>query len=63
MKVIMILLLTGLTLTSNNAVAGTAYLTGERSDGMMRICYYDYMGSTIVFSIPSTRLCPLTQRI
>ena len=42
------------------AYAGTAFFTYEKTSGMTKICYYDYLGSEIAITLPSTRLCPLT---
>lgn len=42
------------------AVAATAFLSGERSSGMNKICYYDHLGSTVAITIRAVELCPLT---
>ena len=36
------------------------FLTGERTSGFNKICYYDKLGSTYTINISSTSLCPLT---
>lgn len=57
----------GLVLLFNLAIAvhysragGTAFYVGERVSGLYKICYYNYMGSTIAITIKSYQLCPLT---
>lgn len=52
--------LTIFTATATTAVAGTAFLTGERTSGMNKICYYDHLGSTVAITIGATELCPLS---
>jgi len=44
----------------NKAEAGQAYLTGSKIDGIVRHCYYNYMGSTYIQTIPAINLCPLS---
>ena len=45
---------------SFNAFAGTAFFKYEYTSGMNKICVYDYLGSDVVITIQSTRLCPLS---
>lgn len=42
------------------AQAGTAFFSYETTSGMSKICYYNYMGSTVAITISVTSLCPLT---
>jgi len=42
------------------AEAGTAFFSYETNAGMNKICYYNYLGSTIAITISSTSLCPMT---
>ena len=44
----------------NPAYAVTCFLTGHRTSGMYKICYYNCLGSTVAITIKSTQLCPLT---
>ena len=46
-----------------DAFAGTAFLVGERTTGMTKQCYYDYLGSEYVRTIKSTQLCPLSIQV
>jgi len=57
------LILTTLIALSFSASAGTAFLTGERTTGMTKQCYYDYLGSTYTRTVKSYDLCPLTIRM
>lgn len=38
------------------------FSTGERSDGMYKICYYDCLGDTVAITIGRVELCPLSIR-
>ena len=49
-----------LTLGFTNAYATTGFLSGERTSGMNKICYYDVLGSTYTLNISSVALCPLS---
>ncbi len=49
-----------LLILSFNAVAGMAFLKYERISGMNKICVYDHMGSDVVITIKSYKICPLT---
>ena len=42
------------------ANATTGFLTGERTGGMNKICYYDVLGSTYTLNISAVELCPLS---
>ena len=55
--------LTILTTTATTAVAGTAFLSGEQTSGMNKICYYDHLGSTVAITISSVELCPLSIQV
>ena len=48
---------------SASAYAGTAFLTGEKTTGMTKQCYYDYLGSEYVRTVSVTALCPLTIQV
>lgn len=56
MKRLMLVLL----LISSSAFAGTAFFKYERTSGMNKICFYDYLGSEIAITIGAVQLCPLT---
>jgi len=45
---------------SSIANAATGFLTGERTSGMNKICYYDVLGSTYTLNIGAVDLCPLS---
>ena len=49
-----------LTLACLPVSAATAFLTGEKTSGFNKICFYDNMGSEVAITIKSTDLCPLT---
>jgi len=40
--------------------AVTCFKSGERTDGMYKICYYDCLGSTVAITVKSHQLCPLS---
>jgi len=46
--------------TPDNAYAATCFLTGERTSGMHKICYYDCLGGTVAITIGGLELCPLS---
>lgn len=58
-KILGLLLIT----VSMTAYAATAFLTGERTSGMHKICYYDHLGDTVAITIKAYELCPLTIRL
>lgn len=43
---------------SANATIG--FLTGERTSGLNKICFYNVLGSTYTLNIKSIELCPLS---
>jgi hypothetical protein len=45
---------------SFNATAGIAFFKYERMSGMNKICVYDHLGSDVVITIASYKLCPLS---
>ncbi len=46
-----------------SAVAGTAHLVSERTKGMNKICFYDYLGTETAINVKPTELCPLTIQV
>lgn len=52
-----------LALFSAPSFAGVAFYKGERVSGMNRICYYDYLGSTVAITISAASVCPATIEI
>ena len=38
----------------------TAFYTGERPDGNVTQCYYEYAGDTYIYTVRSWQLCPTT---
>ena len=42
------------------ANAAMAFLKGEKTSGLNKICFYDHMGSEVAITIKSTDLCRLT---
>jgi hypothetical protein len=46
-------------LISSVTYAGTAFYTGERTTGMTKQCYYDYLGNQYTITLDSYKLCPL----
>jgi hypothetical protein len=50
-------------LISSPAFAGTAYLKGEKTTGMTKQCFYDYMGSQYTITIKNYELCPYTIQV
>jgi hypothetical protein len=49
--------------TSLSAYAGTAFLTGEKTTGMTKQCFYNYLGSEYTRTVRSHELCPLSIRV
>jgi hypothetical protein len=45
------------------AYAGTAYYTGERTTGMTKQCYYDYLGNEYTKTIRSYEVCPTSIQV
>lgn len=45
---------------SEYQVAVLCFKTGERVDGMNKICFYDCLGSAAAITIGATQLCPLS---
>jgi hypothetical protein len=45
------------------AFAGTAFLTGQRTTGMTKQCYYNYLGSEYTNTISAVKLCPLSMQV
>lgn len=43
-----------------SANASACFLTGERTTGMNKICYYDCIDGTRAITVRSTTLCPLS---
>lgn len=58
-----IILLTVLLMTSINAKAATAYLTGEYITGTTKQCYYNYGLGTYTLTIKAYSLCPLSIQV
>jgi len=50
-------------LLAATAYAGTAFYTGERTSGMNKVCYYDYLGSTYTANVRSYQMCPTSIRV
>ena len=48
---------------SASAYAGTAFLTGEKTTGMTKQCFYDYLGSEYTITIKAHKLCPLSIKV
>ena len=64
-KIIAVVVLSVVFITSiaYTVYAGTAIYTGEKVDGMYKICYYDYCGSTVAITKRSYELCPLSIQV
>ncbi len=56
-------LILALLLISSAAFAGTAFFKYERTSGMKKICFYDYLGSEVAITIGAVQLCPLTIQV
>lgn len=56
-KLILIIIIV---LAAGAAYANFCILTGERIDGLYKICYYDCPGGTAAVTIASYELCPLS---
>lgn len=42
---------------------GTAFKSGERTTGMTKICFYNYLGSTYTKTVSNIELCPLSIQV
>ena len=56
-------LLFNLAVIAVDCYAGTAFLSGSQTSGLYKICYYNYLGSTIAIYVKSYELCPLTIQV
>ena len=45
------------------AQTGTAFKTGERTTGMTKQCFYDYIGNGYTRTVRSVELCPPTIQV
>ena len=43
--------------------AVTCLYTGERESGLMKICFYDCIGSPGAITVPFGQMCPLSTEI
>ena len=57
------LLLIALLIMPAIAHAETAFYTGERIDGMTKICFYRSARGTTAINISSVAICPLTIQV
>lgn len=44
----------------SSAYAGVAFLKGEQTSGMNKICFYDHLGSRVAINVKSYEQCPIT---
>ena len=58
-RLTLIIMIAGLT-AATVAHAGKAFFSHDEVSGLNRICYYDYLGSTVAITIKAHKLCPLT---
>ena len=42
------------------AALAQCFNTGQETDGMYKICYYDCLGDRVAITIRATKLCPLS---
>ena len=53
-----------LLLAAQSATAGTAFFVREiQTGGMTKQCVYDYLGNTIVITVPMVSMCPLSIQV
>ena len=53
-----------LMLTASTATAGTAFFVREvQTGGMTKQCVYNYLGNTVVITVPTVSLCPLSIQV
>ena len=45
------------------AQTGTVFKTGERTTGMTKQCFYDYIGNGYTRTIGAIELCPLSIQV
>lgn len=51
-------------LLTTTANAGTAFFVREiQTGGMTKQCVYDYLGNTIVITVPAVSMCPLNIQV
>lgn len=52
--------LLALLVTATALFALTGYYTGESTNGMSKICYYDTVRGTMAITIESYEICPIS---
>lgn len=50
-------------IASVSAFAGTAFYKSERTVGMTKTCFYDYLGSEYTKTMRSVDVCPTTIQV
>lgn len=55
-----VMLVAGLVAAMSASATGIGFLSGEREDGLRKICYYDTPSGTVAITIKIHQLCPLT---
>ena len=55
-------ILIAIALAATLAHGATAFLKGERTSGMTKICYYEFAGNEYAITVRSFELCPLNIR-
>ena len=45
---------------THSAATFTALYTGEKPDGRVTQCFYEYAGDTYVYTVPPYRTCPMS---
>lgn len=53
-------IITALLILAASTAYATGFLSGERTSGMKKICYYDTLSGTVAITISAVELCPLT---
>ena len=49
--------------SASGLVGQTAFKTGERTTGMTKQCFYDYIGNGYTRTIRAIELCPLSIQV
>jgi hypothetical protein len=53
-----------LLMAAQSASAGTAFFVREiQTGGMTKQCVYDYLGNTIIITVPLVSICPLSIQV
>lgn len=44
-------------------IMAVAFYTGEITQGLNKVCYYNHLGSIVTLTVRAVELCPLTVEV